>query len=86
MDGEEEVLVQRLLSMTKTKIGLCSVSGCKNKSRRRGLCRKHGPLLANDDFAKIQVATCNECKLPVRCKGLCHIHYNRQWKKKKAKS
>jgi hypothetical protein len=83
---DDEAILQELLIMTKTKMKICSATGCKNKSRRRGLCQKHASPMSisvtTSESARVS-ATCIECGSPVRCKGLCSTHY---FKMRKGKS
>lgn len=90
MDDEETIL-RDILVMTKSKMKMCSAPGCKNKRRRKGVCKKHAPkFLSEEPMPATRPLKCSECQAPVRCKGLCSFHYHKLWidnkKTKKTKS
>lgn len=65
----------------------CSVKGCENKSRSRGLCPKHytrwlksgNPLVTSREVNTNPPEHCTfgDCKKKHYAKGLCSAHYNR---------
>lgn len=58
----------------------CSVPRCKKKAWMRGKCRKH--------FVSEKPIQCmrTDCKRPVRCSGLCTMHYFRERRKHQSSS
>lgn len=68
--------------MQSTEIRLCSIPGCANKARERGLCSKHYTrLLRHGTTNDPVVKTCsvNGCDAIAKVRGFCRPHYQHQW-------
>jgi 5-methylcytosine-specific restriction endonuclease McrA len=72
----------------KRNLQTCSVDGCEELEKQRGLCSSHymqawrsGSLEVLADTCKGKICGFKGCDLPARKKGLCNSHYTSLWRK-----
>jgi hypothetical protein len=75
---------QRLLGIGKK---LCSIAGCEQVARSKGLCTRHwqyqhkyGSAARAPEPKEVRKCAAEECSERARIKGWCYIHYQR-WRR-----